>query len=78
MGSNFNSFTDERRLQLKVDQRLQELSDLAKTGTSTKFKSQRGGNVGVLMKIKVKWPATQFYCVAWKKEIFNFFRYFGY
>ena len=48
--------TDETLLQLKVEQRLQELSDLAKTGTHSKLKSQRGGTVEVLIKNRVKWP----------------------
>ena len=55
MGSNLGALTDETLLQLKVKQRLQELSDLAKTGTNSKLKSQRGGNVEVL-KNRVKWP----------------------
>ena len=56
MGSNLGALTDETLLQLKVEQRLQELSDLAKTGTNSKLKSQRGGNVEVLVKNRVKWP----------------------
>ena len=47
---------DETLLQLKVDQRLQELSNLAKSGTISKLKSQRGGNVDVLVKNRVRWP----------------------
>ena len=38
-----SSVADETLLQLKVDQRLQELSDLAKSGSFSKIKSQRGG-----------------------------------
>ena len=45
MGSNLGVLNDEALLQLKVEQRLQELSDLAKTGTNSKLKSQRGGSV---------------------------------
>ena len=56
MGSNPAALTDETLLQLKVEQRLQELSDLAKTGTNLKLKSQQGGNVEVLVKNRVKWP----------------------
>ena len=49
--------TDEALLQLKVDQRLQELSDLAKSGIpNAKFKSQRSGNVDVLIRNRVRWP----------------------
>ena len=44
-GSNSHDLTDETLLQLKVEQRVQELSDLAKTGTHSKLKSQRGGAV---------------------------------
>ena len=42
-------------LQAKVDERLQELAELAKTGTLLKLKSQRG-KVEVLIKNRVKWP----------------------
>ena len=52
----FTSMADKILLQLKVDQRLQELLDLAKSGTISKLKSQRGGNVDVLVKNKVRWP----------------------
>ena len=55
-GSNLHSLNEETLLQLKVEQRLQELSDLAKTGTTSKLKSQRGGSVEVLIKNRVKWP----------------------
>ena len=51
-----SSVVDETLLQLKVDQRLQELSDLAKSGTFQKIKSQRGGPVDVLIKNRVRWP----------------------
>ena len=56
--TNFpTSTTDEALLQLKVDQKLQELSDLAKSGIpNAKFKSQRGGNVDVLIRNRVRWP----------------------
>ena len=51
------SMTEEALLQLKADQRLQELSDLAKSGIpNSKFKSQRGGNVDVQVKNRVRWP----------------------
>ena len=40
----------------KIEQRLQELSELAKTGTLQKLKSQRGGQVEVMVKNRVKWP----------------------
>ena len=48
--------TDATLLQLRVDQRLQELTDLAKSCTTSKFKSQRGGNFDVLINQRVKWP----------------------
>ena len=51
-----SSVADETLLQLKVDQRLQELSDLTKTGSFSKIKSQRGGPVDVLIKNRVRWP----------------------
>ena len=51
-----SSVADETLLQLKVDQTLQELSDLAKSGTFQKIKSQRGGPVDVLIKNRVRWP----------------------
>ena len=51
-----SSVADETLLQLKVNQRLQELSDLAKSGTFQKIKSQRGGPVDVLIKNWVRWP----------------------
>ena len=47
---------DETLLQFKVDQRLQELSDLAKSGTFQKIKSQCGGPVDVLIKNRIRWP----------------------
>ena len=42
-------------LQAKVEERLQKLTDLAKTGTVSKMISQRGGKVEVLIKNRVKW-----------------------
>ena len=50
------SVKEDALIQLKVEQRLQELTELAKTGTSSKLKSQRGGNVEVMVKTRVKWP----------------------
>ena len=50
------SMRQDAILQAKVDERLQELSELAKTGTFSKLKSQRGGKVEVLVKNRVKWP----------------------
>ena len=43
-------------LQAKVDERLQALTELAKTGILSKLKSQRGGKVEVLITNRVKWP----------------------
>ena len=40
------SVKEDALIQLKVEQRLQELMDLAKTGTNSKLKSQRGGSYG--------------------------------
>ena len=50
------SVKEDVLIKLKVKQRLQELTDLAKTGTNSKLKSQRGGNVEVMVKNRVKWP----------------------
>ena len=50
------SVKEDALIQLKVEQRLHELTDLAKTGMNSKLKSQRGGNVEVLIKNRVKWP----------------------
>ena len=51
-----SSVSDKALLQLKVDQRLQELTDLAKSGTNSTIKLQRGGNFEILVKQRVKWP----------------------
>ena len=50
------SVKEDTLMQLKVEQRLQGLTDLAKTVTNLKLKSQRGGNVEVMIKNRVKWP----------------------
>ena len=50
------SVKEDALIQLKVEQWLQELTNLAKTGTNLKLKSQRGGNVEVMVKNRVKWP----------------------
>ena len=52
----FDSLREDAMIQFKVEQRLQELSELAKTGNTQKLKSQRGGQVEVLVKNRVKWP----------------------
>ena len=52
----FDSLREDAMIQSKVEQRLQELSELAKTGNTQKLKSQRGGQVEVLVKNRVKWP----------------------
>ena len=54
---------DGALLQLKVDQRLQELSDLAKTDTASKSKSQHGGSVEVLIKIELNGATNMLYRV---------------
>ena len=51
-----DSIKVDTMIQSKVEQRLQELSELAKTGTVQKLKSQRGGQVEVLINNRVKWP----------------------
>ena len=50
------SVKEDALIQLKVEQRLQELTDLAKTGMNPKLKSQRGGTVEVMVKNRIKWP----------------------
>ena len=50
------SVKEDALIQLKVEQRLQELTDLAKTGMNSKVKSQRGGNVEVMVRNRIKWP----------------------
>ena len=50
------SVKEDALIQLKVEQRLQKLTDLAKTGMNSKLKSQRGGNVEVMVKNRIKWP----------------------
>ena len=54
--TTLESMRQDAVLQAKVDERLQELTELAKTGTLSKLKSQRGGKVEVLVKNRVKWP----------------------
>ena len=49
-------------IQYKVEQQLQELSELAKTGTVQKLKSQRGGHVEVMVK-KSNQMASRIYTI---------------
>ena len=51
-----DSIKEDAMIQSRVEQRLQELSELDKTGTVQKLKSQRGVQVEVLIKNRVKWP----------------------
>ena len=45
------------QIQCSVEERIKELQQLAKTGTSeSKIKSQRGGQVDVFVKNRIKWP----------------------
>ena len=55
---SLSSIRQNANIQQQVDQRIHELSLLAKTGTDAKLKSQRGGGgvVEVYIKKKVKWP----------------------
>ena len=48
---------------------MQELSDLAKAGTFQKIKSQRGGNVDVLIKNRVRWPHEYILSVLNKERV---------
>ena len=43
-------------IQQLVEDRIKELQQISKTGTDTKLKSQRGGQVEVLVKNRIKWP----------------------
>ena len=43
-------------IQLLVEDRIKELQQISKTGTDPKLKSQRGGQVEVLVKNRIKWP----------------------
>ena len=56
LSTTLESMRQDTILQVKVDKRLQELTELAKTGTLSKLKSQRDGKVEVLIKNRVKWP----------------------
>ena len=50
---DLNTLRQDALIQLKVEQRLEEIQDTEKPG---KIKSLRGGSVEVLVKNKVKWP----------------------
>ena len=39
-----------------MEDRIKELQQISKTGTDPKLKSQRGGQVEVLVKNRIKWP----------------------
>ena len=43
-------------IQQLVEDRIKELLQISKTGTDPKLKSQRGGQVEVLVKNRIKWP----------------------
>ena len=43
-------------IQQLVEDRIKELQQISKTGTDPKLKSQRGGQVEVLVKNRIKWP----------------------
>ena len=46
----------DQQIQQQVDHCLRELEDIAQTGTCTMVKSQRGGQVDVFVRTRVKWP----------------------
>ena len=54
--TTLDSIREDAMIQSKVEQQLQELSELAKTGTVQKLKSQRGGHVEVMVKNRITWP----------------------
>ena len=60
----FDCLREDAMIQSKVEQRLQELSELAKTGNTQKLKSQRGGQV----EARSNGPMNMFYPVLIKKE----------
>ena len=51
-----DSMREDAIIQSKVEQRLQELTDLAKIVTDQKLKPQRSGNVEAMVKNRTKWP----------------------
>ena len=61
---SLSSIRKNANIQQQVDQRIHELSLLAKTGTDAKLKSQRGGGGGQLkftLKIKSNGPMSTFW-----------------
>ena len=54
--TDLNSLRHDAILQSRIDQRLQELTHISKPGTPSKFKSQRGGSVDVIVKNRITWP----------------------
>ena len=53
---SLQAIKQDQQIQAQVDQRLRQLADIAQTGTCNKVKSQRGGQVDVFVRTRVKWP----------------------
>ena len=58
---SLSSIRQNANIQQQVDQRIHELSLLAKTGTDAKLKSQRGGQLKFTLKIKSNGPMSTFW-----------------
>ena len=58
---SLSSIRQNANIQQQVDQRIHELSLLAKTGTDAKLKSQRGGQLKFISKIKSNGPMNMFW-----------------
>ena len=59
----------DSNIQIQVYQRLRELAEISQTGTSNKVKSQRSGQVEVLVRNHVKWPHEFVLAGSIKKRI---------
>ena len=58
---SLSSIRQHANIQQQVDHRIHELSLLAKTGTDAKLKSQRGGQLKFILKIKSNGPMNMFW-----------------
>ena len=68
--TTLQSLKYDYQIQAQVDQPLRELADIAQTGTFTKVKSQRGGQVDVFVQTCVKWPREFVLLGSTKEYIF--------
>ena len=61
-------------IQRSVEERIKELQQLSKTGMSDqKLKSQRGGQIDVFVKNRVKWPHEHVLAGSQKERVAGFF-----